>query len=495
MTDNIVTLYQYPYPDQNNHYYTILNDLGERNNMFNMNAYLKGSLVENKKTWWQNEFDSINIKPGYEWCGWKDTELHADTSCYNSTGNDNVNRDFGTFRNEFESMRLRLDCSHDANKWVAECNTDIIDEKKYKDNCKTGSTCYQNKTKECSNESIDLSTNANCKKFCAANPAKCPDQILKYCKKLDMPTLIKDDMCKDIKTNISKEKCKTDSTLFNTDICKEFCKGKPTDCINVANQYCSTNMETEECKNFCSFRPERCINGIRNFCVNDNIIKPICISMLSSPEMAGIHYEEMGKYCNNSPNKTNSICNCENKEAISNAFKTVTDDIVKENLIKRPDCFYRPCVLSSNVYKLKDQPCPNLSICKKDLAKINITKLCQGTQSDNCIKFKNDCGSSTDSKNDTSTDYQDDTSTDYKDDTSSSSKKNEPTDDELIKFYLSSSTTPPASQSQSIFDTITKQLSISSLSQQQNTYLQMSTILICCCCCCLLLFLILKKKK
>jgi hypothetical protein len=282
-------------------------------------------------------------------------------------------------------------------------------------------------------------------------------------------------MCKDIKTKIINDKCKTESNIFNNPLCKDYCKNKPADCIQVANEYCSNNMDKEECNIYCKKNPKNCIPSIKKHCVNDNIINPFCLSILSTPELAGQHDEEMEKYCNNSPNKTNSICNCKNNEVIKDNFKTIIDESVKNVLIKRPDCYYRPCAILQDVYKLEEKLCPNITVCKSDLSKMHANNICQGLQVNNCIKIDKNCNNSNidDSKSNSDLDEYDIDLDEYN-----------------IDKHVSSS-----NKKSNMLDTVINIFSIPSLSHNQNMYLQISSIGCCCCCCCLLLLIIIFKKK
>jgi hypothetical protein len=240
-------------------------------------------------------------------------------------------------------------------------------------------------------------------------------------------------------------------------------------------------MDKEECQTYCTNHPNNCEMNIKKYCVNDNIKKTFCTSVLAKDEMAGKHDEVMEKYCNESSNKYDKLCNCKNKEIIFNNYKQLKDDSLRDSLLARPDCFYGPCT-SGGVYQLSiDKPCPNLTICQNNIETLNISNSCTGTLTTNCIKIDNNCS----------------TNTNYGTTAVGATSSNNATDasgnnDSEIASNSSTDSTTNDSYSNNIYESILTKLNIFKLSHDQNIYLQTSIIIICYCCCffCLLMMLL-----
>jgi hypothetical protein len=486
----IVKLYNGEFKEEND-WSTIYDTLGTRSHMGQLPSYRDNQFKYNEDGYyWEDRVASLTVQPGYELCGydWKNKGGNWGEVCYTSDNSIMQKKHM----DEIASMRLRLDCAYDAHKWNEECNKPNPNQDQYKGNCNINSTCYLNKVKECSNS--NLTNNTNCKNFCTINPDKCTTSISNYCNNLDLDTLNNESVCNTLKTNIIKDKCTNDEKLFNSTTCKSYCTNKPNDCIDVSNRYCFNNMDKEECQTYCTKNINNCEMNIKKYCVNDNIKNTFCTSVLSSNEMGDKHDEVMEKYCNESPNKNDPLCNCKNKEAIFNNYKQLKADSLRDSLIARPDCFYGPCT-RAGTYKISiGKPCPNLTICQNNIESLNISNSCNGELTTNCIKIENNCTTNTNADTGASIGA----GTNASASAGAGAGTNESTNDGVDNNSSNSESSDDNNTdtlNNNILESISTKLNVFNLPKEQNMYLQLSTIIICCCCCCCLLLMMFTFKK
>jgi hypothetical protein len=422
------------YDDNNNEKIQILPSEYDRNGnrclLVNPGLTSFTSDPDSQIRWFDEHVSGFRVRPGHRlslYFRGDGTDLISEFDGGNEGKNVHLPNIDRYWNDRTDSVILKKDCNTNAMTWDNSC-LNPSDPSKYIGNN------LQNRKNACSS---NLNGHSNCYNWCNVNRAVCSTAIQKYCEALPINTMVNDQICSDLKNQIIRDRCTTESDLFSTDTCKTFCGNNANECIKSAQTYCGnvSNFNSATCKDFCKNNIEICKSDIQSYCGNNfnqtckdyckdtnlgmcisaikkycsgNTINtdPYCKPILLDPLLRGQHNTEMDIYCNNEGRNdlskitpstakktfketdilTNPICACFDKELIAEKFKYIknSNKEIYDEFTSKPECWYSECKRDIGVYQ-KSNPNCHTTICAIDIGQID-------AQFAKDIQIENNCG-------------------------------------------------------------------------------------------------------
>jgi len=352
--------------------------------------------------WYNDSTSGIRVRPGYKLEAWRDPGAASEKREWDG-GEGGNNIKISDFEDTISSVRLSKDCGKNVWTWDDSCapyNT-----------ARRAATCGSN-----------LGAHPRCREFCNNNLGSCSAAVNSHCTGLGIDALMGDDICRDVRIGIRNNKCSTQSGLFATGPCQNYCTSNPNECLASMEAYCINNFD-QSCKTFCEKNPKKSKTAIEKYCFANNgaNIKPDswCANMLIHSELQGEYTNQMNTFCNvnknipgsgagiqkdlsnmklsRTPGKTaedldktleNPICACFDKELVKTKYLNVTNSDTYTTFVSYPECFLYDCVNGPKAYKKTKPPC-DITMCTIDIQNLGITN-------SKDIKIENNCGKKAD---------------------------------------------------------------------------------------------------